>query len=594
MSNPTALQLKTDLEKGLVLDGNEEDDILRITQKAGQPPFSTQLLVSINQYIHNQGEYVEERFKLDLTEQLKDVEVGERDSCTLHVLYSTMKNICTKASKELLQEAVTDTEMRIIFNHFVQMLKYAISRENKGVIIDEEFLYEAVALVSVLFESLNPSHEIIQEYLKSLASTAKRATVVPAQDSGVGYFLCESLIQCYVYSVTKNSTSKIASVEKKFMMMHKTGMLEQVLRHIHLPWTIADDNDSKERVRLFFITMASSSISLSKVFKAGSPSRDALVDILEGRIKPCAENEHVMEILEALKKFLDMGLTSGNPDDRFISMKNIECAKCGKQDFLQKLLVCGSCKYVRYCSRECQAADWKRHKHACKRRTSSLKNRSKNENCEAIAEKFLAEHRNSIYETMRKCYDGGDLVLDLNFSNDCAPELPPAFRNPPEFEVFPADIFWNREKDKAPAGHWFFEDLGGGTTCFSDGFINKVRKDVEVDPDDFNLFVFLKLSDSPGIYKNVIPRAAMKENYNESEEIRKSERYQQERSKFIQRFSDESQLSQLPNPVVKDFMSLLTNPEGKDLSASEKQEHVKNSLGNFFDMLQDISNEIII
>lgn len=51
-------------------------------------------------------------------------------------------------------------------------------------------------------------------------------------------------------------------------------------------------------------------------------------------------------------------------------------------------------------------------------------------------------------EKMRKIYDGGDLVLDLDFSNQSSPKLPPALRNPPEFEVFSADIFWNREKDK--------------------------------------------------------------------------------------------------------------------------------------------------
>ena len=74
--------------------------------------------------------------------------------------------------------------------------------------------------------------------------------------------------------------------------------------------------------------------------------------------------------------------------------------------------------------------------------------RSKGEKFQAITSKFTAEHKNSIYEAVRKCYNGNDLVLDLDFSNDSSPELPPAFRNPPEFEIFPANIFWNREKEK--------------------------------------------------------------------------------------------------------------------------------------------------
>lgn len=83
----------------------------------------------------------------------------------------------------------------------------------------------------------------------------------------------------------------------------------------------------------------------------------------------------------------------------------------------------------------------------CKTISSALE-RSKSEKFQAITSKFTAEHKNSIYEAVRKCYNGNDLVLDLDFSNDSSPELPPAFRNPPEFEIFPANIFWNREKEK--------------------------------------------------------------------------------------------------------------------------------------------------
>lgn len=105
-----------------------------------------------------------------------------------------------------------------------------------------------------------------------------------------------------------------------------------------------------------------------------------------------------------------------------------------------------NCHSIKDCSRECQAADWKDHKEKCKIISSALG--SKSEKFQAIAAKFTAEHKNSIYEAVAKCYDGNDLVLDLDFSNDSSPELPPAFRNPPEFEIFPANIFWNREKEK--------------------------------------------------------------------------------------------------------------------------------------------------
>ena len=345
MKNSAVIYTRTAPDRELVNVATQEgaNAYLRQLRNDGMPPFSSKLLVSINQYIHKPEESIDDCFKLmKITEQSRDVDASKG---ILHGSYVTMKSIFTNASKNLLQEVVTDTELRIIFNHFVQMLKYAISRENEGVIIDETCLHEAMLLVSKVFESLNPSHDIVQEYLTSLASAAKQATPVPPQDSGVGYFLCHSLIQCFTFFFTIKKKD-----DKALMMMHKTGMLEQVLRHIYLPWTtslLGDLQDGFKKItRFFFITVASSSATLCSMFKAGSPSRDALVDVLQGRIKPCPQNEHVMEILEALKKFIDMGLISGNPDEKFIPPQRYTCEKWMKQDFTKKLLVCGNCKHV--------------------------------------------------------------------------------------------------------------------------------------------------------------------------------------------------------------------------------------------------------
>ena len=39
------------------------------------------------------------------------------------------------------------------------------------------------------------------------------------------------------------------------------------------------------------------------------------------------------------------------------------CNNCNKT--FEKLLKCSKCKKVKYCSRECQIADWKKHKKNC-------------------------------------------------------------------------------------------------------------------------------------------------------------------------------------------------------------------------------------
>ena len=314
---------------------------LRQMQKDGKPPFSSYLLVNINKAIHEPQENAEKHRRLQR-------EVGKS---ILQCCYMMMRSIFIHASNDLLREVVTDTELRLILNHFVSLMKYAITRKSKGTFIDEESVHEAMLLMSNVLD-LNPSHDIIEDFLKSLVGTTKRATTVPSHDSGVGYCLCHAMMECFFHVLIKHGTKTI-SIERKYIMMHKTGMLEQVLRHIHLPWTQTTNHEMLGKIRFIFITIASSTFSLSKMFKAGSPSRDALVDILEGRIKPCPENEHIMEILEALKKFIDMGLTSGNPDsDGYIPTHHFWCRKCLKRDLTRKLLVCAKCKEsaCEYCS----------------------------------------------------------------------------------------------------------------------------------------------------------------------------------------------------------------------------------------------------
>lgn len=103
--------------------------------------------------------------------------------------------------------------------------------------------------------------------------------------------------------------------------------------------------------------------------------------------------------------------------------------------------------------------------------------------------------------------------------------------------------------------------------------------------DYFNVFTFLRLNEKPHIVATALLRDTMKANYNESDERKKCELYQQRRQEYIQQHSD--QLA----------MSLLVNPDVKDLSTSEKEEWVKNcqeKIGEVFDLLDDARNKKVI
>lgn len=99
-------------------------------------------------------------------------------------------------------------------------------------------------------------------------------------------------------------------------------------------------------------------------------------------------------------------------------------------------------------------SDWKNHKVEC-----DFYRKTKYKNIDEITQNFCVEHRNLITEkvkaaTVETGLDSMDLALDLDFMS-ASGEVPPALRDPPEFEVLPASIFWNREKEKVRRNETF-------------------------------------------------------------------------------------------------------------------------------------------
>lgn len=343
-----AVKTRTALDREFLNVSTQEgaDEFLRQMRNDGKPPFSRDILVTINQRIHNQPEdFIDHKSLMKkYANYVRNPSEWWKNSMIR--FYCIMITICSNASKDLLKESMTDIELRIILNHLVSMVKLSISRDNRGVKITEQMLHSSMGLLIPLFFMLDASHDIIRDFLKSLANAVKGAKKKTPLDSGVGYALCHAMVQCFIYFDRHEDYNEI----KALGTIEKSNILEQVLRHIHLPWIDLYGPESKELILRFFGELGNSPTSLRKIFKEGSSNREVLLDILEGRLQPCRENEFVMDLLLSLKTLCDMSsldtLKKEYPNGAYVSTLKSRCSKCEKVNMEQELLVCSNCKYT--------------------------------------------------------------------------------------------------------------------------------------------------------------------------------------------------------------------------------------------------------
>mmetsp|Transcript_19975 Transcript_19975/g.49097 ORF Transcript_19975/g.49097 Transcript_19975/m.49097 type:complete len:366 (+) Transcript_19975:78-1175(+) len=155
------------------------------------------------------------------------------------------------------------------------------------------------------------------------------------------------------------------SKEKYFDTLESSGMLEQFLRVV----TVPQFPESDTLMSNVLDTLASCRDLLSKKFKKGTPCGDTLRAIADGKDGSKTERPVIMQRLRGLVGLVDMM----KPMDDTV-LKSQQCGHCGKsgtsKEFQLSLLLCSRCRLTRYCSKECQRADWKEHKKTCVPATS--------------------------------------------------------------------------------------------------------------------------------------------------------------------------------------------------------------------------------
>lgn len=222
---------------------------------------------------------------------------------------------------------------------------------------------------------------------------------------------------------TSRSNNEPKSV---FKHLDETGILEQCLPCLIL--APIPDGVYKHFIDGMLEKLQRCPSFLIETFKSGDPCGDLLRILLQEKADTRHTREYIFQRLENIVLSVD-------------SMEMRSCHGCCKSDkskaYQEQLMICGQCRMVCYCSRDCQVADRKRHKKFCSEvpwDTLSFWNP-----LTSRLDNFLNSH----YETMmlkmdQECKKTGlnakDMIVDLDFEPGNEGIIP-ALQNPPIFKI---------------------------------------------------------------------------------------------------------------------------------------------------------------
>ena len=243
------------------------------------------------------------------------------------------------ALNEWLEQTQKRTEAMVISS--------ITSERIHGVLIDGLVLKLTVALM-IEMQKISATSDQIIITARSFCQLLERFTNVAKNTKEIsrvaGYALCQPMIVSFFH------INNIIASGAAILTVLLSEILEQVLRYITLPWLLEPFAiEEEDMIRDFFRRLCCPYASVHKTFKRGKPLHNALLDILQGHVRPCKENMFVMASLYSLKRFIDM--RSFRPINTCIQNPVIDkfrrtCLKCKKVDRSKQMLVCAKCKFV--------------------------------------------------------------------------------------------------------------------------------------------------------------------------------------------------------------------------------------------------------
>ena len=274
------------------------------------------------------------------------------DELELIFFYAIAITVTERASTEKIASGIPESELLTFIEQTRKTFK-TLSTDRNWLSSGTVSMWHELFLGTVVFFSRHLSffelfhaNEGMEAVAKFYASRKKNATPSKSVTSSI-----IRLINNILYAFDQQGVF----LEKAFAILEKTGILGQFIRCVPVSAEFSDD----------IVTMLLKCLQVvKKKLKSGTPTGDILDAVIAGKDGPINE-----EAKSSLVRLQSLARLSNDNYDTMRSAKLKICRHCDKietRDGAIKLMKCQRCKETYYCSRECQVADWKRHKKMCK------------------------------------------------------------------------------------------------------------------------------------------------------------------------------------------------------------------------------------
>lgn len=376
------------------------------------------------------------RKKQSNNKRLSDIEKSELIGC-----YKFIYTIANNADHESFCGKVPRNQIQDWLNLIIEEVK-SFTKNKKWInsgrlafsdLIVFKFCYEilmcSLFTSQVIFES--ELFQVLANFIK-----ARKANGIALPSSLVCSHLGK-IVHCTL--VTANDDQPWAT-EKIFKKFEASGILEQILRCSTVPNTPVEPGGNHWETHNFLdivLGYLESSIGsvLTQKLKIGEPCGDTLNAILQGRD---GSKNAPPKILNRLRGIAALVETFDSTEFKANLAFGSICRPCSKNgDSEAPLFRCAQCLLTYYCSKECQRADWKRHKHNCRRRTK--RERDKVLSLRMATLRFLNRNFKTVFEEIkRKCdrtgLEASDIAVEIDFMPN-SHGIIPALQNPPVFKI---------------------------------------------------------------------------------------------------------------------------------------------------------------